>query len=240
MNKRLVKLVASFGLELPFIVHKVNVYDRKMDQIPYEERFNWIKRLLTRARKKANVNLLITGLENLPEKQGYLITPNHQGMFDMVCLFDALDQPFKIIFKKELQDVKVLNKVLHFLEYPAIDRSNLRASVKVIRQVTKELKEGTNYVIFPEGTRSKQSNQTKEFKGGSYKAAIDAKATIVPAAFINSYEVLDGKTMKKIHVGLHFFPPIPYEEYCDMTSVELAEKVRDEIQTYIDASPIRL
>ena len=46
--------------------------------------------------------------------------------------------------------------------------------------------------------------------------------------------------MKKIHVGLHFFPPIPYEEYCDMTSVELAEKVRDEIQTYIDASPIRL
>ncbi|MGX8680976.1 MAG: lysophospholipid acyltransferase family protein, partial [bacterium] len=170
MNKRLVKLVASFGLELPFIVHKVNVYDRKMDQIPYEERFNWIKRLLTRARKKANVNLLVTGLENLPEKQGYLITPNHQGMFDMVCLFDALDQPFKIIFKKELQDVKVLNKVLHFLEYPAIDRSNLRASVKVIRQVTKELKEGTNYVIFPEGTRSKQSNQTKEFKGGSYKA----------------------------------------------------------------------
>ena len=120
-----------------------------------------------------------------------MITPNHQGMFDIPVLFDAIDRPFKIVFKKELSNVIFLRDVVSFCHFPAIDRRNLRQSMKVIHQMTAEIKKGMSYAIFAEGTRSRKKNELLDFKGGSFKSAMDAKAPIVPSAMIDCYKVLD-------------------------------------------------
>ena len=69
-----------------------------------------------------------------------------------------------------------------------MDRSNLRESIKVIRQVGEDIKKGRIVVIFPEGTRSKQGNIMGEFKGGSFKAAQNAQAPIIPVAMIDCFK----------------------------------------------------
>ena len=58
----------------------------------------------------------------------------------------------------------------------------MRQAMKVIIDVSKEVEKGRNYLIFPEGTRSKNGNKIGTFKGGSFKAATKAKCPIVPVA----------------------------------------------------------
>lgn len=43
--------------------------------------------------------------------------------------------------------------------------------------VANDVKNGKNFLIFPEGTRSKNGNVIGEFKGGSFKAAIQSKVS---------------------------------------------------------------
>ena len=154
--KRLILIVLRFFFELPVLIFQLKHIKKHKDTIPFEERIDWTRRLLKKATKRARVNLTITGTEYLPETGGFFVAPNHQGLFDVLALFDSIERPFKIVFKKELLDVIFLRDVAEFMEYPAIDRTNLRASMKLMRQVKKEMSEGIPYVIFPEGTRSKK------------------------------------------------------------------------------------
>ena len=73
-----------------------------------------------------------------------------------------------------------------------MDRNDIRQSLQVIVNVTNEVKNGRNYLIFPEGTRSKMGNEMLEFKGGSFKAATKAKCPIVPVALIDSFIFIFG------------------------------------------------
>ena len=70
--------------------------------------------------------------------------------------------------------------------------------------------------------------------GGSFRCAVKAKAPIVPFAFVDSFKVLDQKGSKPVAVQLHYLPVIPYEEYKDMNTVEIADMVKSRIQAVLD------
>jgi 1-acyl-sn-glycerol-3-phosphate acyltransferase len=46
--------------------------------------------------------------------------------------------------------------------------------------------------------------------------------------------VLDQKGSKPVTVQMHYLPAIPYEEFQDMKTVEVAELVKSRIQACID------
>jgi 1-acyl-sn-glycerol-3-phosphate acyltransferase len=68
-----------------------------------------------------------------------------------------------------------------------------------------------------------------EFHGGSFRAAMKAKCPIVPVAFIDSFKVLDQKGSAPVSVKMHYLTPIPYEEYANLKTVELAALVKERI-----------
>ena len=115
-----------------------------------------------------------------------------------------------------------------------IDREDIKQSMQVIINVTKEVKAGRNYLIFAEGTRSKNGNHPQEFKGGSFKAAMKAKCPIVPVALIDSYKAFDTGSAKMLNVQVYFLKPMEYEEYKDMKKTELAELTKSRIQEAIN------
>ena len=135
--------------------------------------------------------------------------------------------------KKELAEVPFLKQVFACMKAFMIDREDIKQSMQVIINVIKEVKEGRNYLIFAEGTRSKQGNHPQEFKGGSFKAAIKAKCPIVPVALIDSYKAFDTGSIKQLKVQVHFLTPISYEEYKDMKSTEIAAEVKSRIEKTI-------
>ena len=231
--KRIIFLVIRLLYRIPGWLLTIHRYNKHKEDVSFETRFDFTQRLIRKVNEKSRVNIHCFGKENLPEEQGYLMAPNHQGLFDALILFGTHDQPFKFIVKKELMHVFVLKNVLHMVDALAIDRENIRASVKVIRQASKDMAAGTSYVIFPEGTRCRQQNKMLEFKGGTFKSVMDAKKPIVPVALIDCYKVFDNNSIEKVDAQIHYLPPIYYDEYKDMNSTEVASMVQSRVEKCI-------
>ena len=114
-----------------------------------------------------------------------------------------------------------------------LDRDDVRQAMKVISNVSKEVTEGRNYIIFAEGTRSKNGNEVEEFKGGSFKAATRARCPIVPVALIDAFKPFDTNSISPVTVQVHFLKPLYYNEYKDMKTTEIAALVKGRVQKTI-------
>ena len=172
-------------------------------------------------------------MENIPKENGFLMYGNHQGMFDVLAIAATCDNPLAAVLKKELAQVPFLKQIIACTHSFAMDREDIKQSMEVIVNVIKEVKKGRNYLIFPEGTRSRMGNKMLEFHGGSFKCALKSKCPVLPVAFIDSFNVLDQKGCKPVTVQIHYLEPILYEEYKDMNTVELAALVRSRIEETI-------
>lgn len=198
-----------------------------------EERYALIREIDAYAMKNGRIDLEIYGTENLPEENGYIIFPNHQGMFDVLVLVKAMKEPVSVVLKQELIKIPILKQVISCMGAIPLDRSDARQGMKVILQVAEEVKSGRNFIIFPEGTRSKEGNKLLTFKGGSFKSAQKAKCPIVPVALIDSYKAFDTGSIRRVRVQAHILKPLYYEEYQGMKTTEIAALVKEQIESVI-------
>ncbi len=195
-----------------------------------EKTFAFVKHCVKMCNKKGRVKVIAHGLENLPEKDGFVLFPNHQGLYDVLSFLETCPRPFSFVFKKELKDVILLKQVINCTHSLCIDRDDLRQSLGVIKEMTERVKNGENFLIFAEGTRSKLGNRMQDMKGGSFKSAVKAKAPIVPCALIDCFKPFDEKSTKQLTAQVYYLKPMYYEEYKDMTTVEIAAEVRRRIE----------
>ena len=233
MNRLALILLRNIG-KIPGAFGKLWHYAKHTDKYPEPEKWKHIQYVMGLAVKAGNVDLQVYGKENIPQENGFMLYGNHQGMFDVVAIAASCDAPLAIVYKKELRNAPVLKQIYACTNSFAMDREDVRQSLTVIQAVTKQVQSGRNYVIFPEGTRSKKGNQMGEFHGGSFRCAVKAKCPIVPMAFIDSFKVLDQKGSDRVAVQLHYLKPIPYDEYKDLKTVELADLVKSRIAEVIE------
>lgn len=212
-------------------------YAKHPEKYTWEEMYGHIADILQHAVRSGNLELKVTGVENIPTEGGFMMYGNHQGMFDVVALAATCPIPLAAVLKKELKDVPFLKQIMICTGSYPMDREDVRQSLRVIQAVTREVKEdGRHFLIFPEGTRSKQGNVMGDFHGGSFRCALKARCPIVPLCFIDCFKPLDEKGSKPLTVQLHYLPVIPYEEYKELSTVELAALVKSRIQECIDAN----
>ena len=184
--------------------------------------------------RKIGEALIQAELQNIPKENGFIFFPNHQGLFDVLAIIQVCPVPFSVVAKKELTNVPFLKQVFACMKAFMIDRDDVKQSMQVIINVIKEVKAGRNYLIFAEGTRSKDGNHPQEFKGGSFKAATKARCPIVPVALIDSFKPFDTKSISKVTVQVCFLPPLYYDEYKDMKTTEIAAIVQERIRKTIE------
>lgn len=127
----------------------------------------------------------------------------------------------------------LLKQVVAALKSIVIDREDIRQSLEVINRMAEEVKKGRNFLIFAEGTRSRNGNRLLPFKGGTFKSAVKAKCPIVPCALIDSFKPFDENSIKPVTVSLFYLPPIYYEEYSAWKTPQIADVVRQRIETAI-------
>ena len=205
-----------------------------MDKYKEEDLYAFLRWIDLHANRGGNVKIDVHGRENIPEKDGFIFYPNHQGLYDVLAIIEAFPRPFSVVAKKEVANVPFLKQVFACMKAYMIDRDDIRQSMEVIINVTKEVKNGRNYLIFAEGTRSKNGNRLGTFKGGSFKAATKARCPIVPVALIDSFKPFDTNSIKAVTVQVHFLKPLLYEEYKDMKTTEIAAEVQNRIQATIN------
>ena len=231
---RIVKLILRNIFKVPGIYVRLCRYAKNPDKYPEIERWDYVGSMVRLILPTGNIDLQVSGIENIPSQGGFMLYGNHQGMFDVVALFASCPTPLGVVYKQELRNIPFLDQVLRFTKSFALDRSNPRQGIAVMQQVQQELTQGRSYVIFPEGTRSKSSNTMGEWHSGSFKCAVKAACPIVPVAFVDCYKVLDQKGSKPVSAQVHYLEPIEYDEYKTLKTNELAELVKARVQAALD------
>lgn len=232
--KRILLMVLKNILFVPYWYWQLCYYAKHTDEISEEKKLALLKKIVRHANEGGNVEIRSYGIENIPKEESFMYFPNHQGMYDVLAILDGSPRFFSVVMKKELQNIFFLKKIFQIMKAYSIDREDVRQSMKVIQQVSQEVKDGKNFLIFPEGTRSKNGNKIGEFKGGSFKSATKAKCPIVPVAIIDSFKPFDTGSVEKVVVQVHYLEPLYYEEYKMMKTTEIAEIVSERIQKTID------
>ena len=196
-------------------------------------RYAFLHKVTPIAIRRGRIKIECHGLDNLPRETGYVMFPNHQGLFDALAIIQTHERPIVTVMKKEVKDIFLLKQIIVLLQAEVIDREDLRQSMQIITNMTRRVKAGEIFVIFAEGTRSKKGNELLEFKGGSFKSAMNARCPIVPVALIDSFKAFDTSSIKKQTVQIHYLPPLYYEEYQGMKSTEIADIVSSRIKQTI-------
>lgn len=231
--KRIALMILRSLLVLPYwFFHILQLCN--IEKYDAATRYAYLHKLVPIVNRRGRVTIECHGLENLPKENGYIMFPNHQGLFDALAFLETHDRPFVTVMKKEVKDTILLKQIIQLLQAEVIDREDIRQSMQVIMNMTRRVKEGENFLIFAEGTRSRNGNNLLEFKGGSFKSAMNAKCPIVPVALIDSFKAFDTSNIRKLTVQIHYLKPLYYDDYKGMKSTEISELVSSTIQQTIN------
>ena len=103
---RIALMVLKNIFRVPGLYIKLCRYAKNPDKYPEQEKWDHVHRIMSLAAASGNINLQITGLENIPQEPGFMLYGNHQGMFDVVAIDASCKKPLGIVYKKELKNVK--------------------------------------------------------------------------------------------------------------------------------------
>ncbi len=94
----------------------------------------------------------VRGLENLPQKQAFILLPKHQRWEDIPLLALATPRPLYYVAKYELFLNPVSDWFLHSLGGIPLNRDRPLESRRSLNIMIQVLNEGEGLVVFPEGT----------------------------------------------------------------------------------------
>jgi 1-acyl-sn-glycerol-3-phosphate acyltransferase len=176
------------------------------------------------------VRVEIKGIELTDPNQTYIFTPNHQSFIEVPLLVTFLKHNFAYLAKKELFKYPIWSQGIRLIGVVPVDRTNTQAAVESARLATAKLRHGKSYVIYPEGTRSRDGHLLP-FKKGAFMMAIEAGVPIVPVSISGSTKIMPKGEIKifpsTVYITVH--EPISTAGYSKENIAELMNRTRAKI-----------
>lgn len=175
----------------------------------------------------ARVKVDFRGGEKVKDNKRMLFVCNHQHDFDPVIIMRYFpDHDIGFIGKKEIYEkMPYIAKMMHKLHGLPIDRENDREAAKTIVNAAKLLKSGKVSIgLFPEGYAS-TTCELLPLRNGSLKVAYRAEAPIVVCVINNTRQLPKRIFRRKTKIDFRVLSVIPYEEYKDLSTIELGNKI---------------
>ncbi|MEU7901896.1 lysophospholipid acyltransferase family protein [Actinoplanes sp. NPDC049118] len=143
------------------------------------------------------------GMENLPARGGFIITPNHMSQFDPLLVAHfvyASGRWPRFLAKASIWKVPFVGFMLRKTLQIPVERGSVEA-VKSLDSLIEALHEGGVVVIYPEGTTTREPDLwPMRGKTGAARLALVTGAPVVPMATWGAQQVHDVRT-KKISLG---------------------------------------
>ena len=232
---RFIYVIIMNVFRAPYIVPKMRKEAEHPERYTEEERYRLAKHVIRLMKLSGKVHTKAYGSENLPKEGGYIMYPNHQGKYDALGIIHTHKLPCSVVMDKAKSNSFLVKEFIDLLQGKRLEKDNVRQALTIINEVAKEVLAGRRYILFPEGGYENNATNRLNFKAGSFKSAIKAKAPIVPVALIDSYKVFHGFSFKKVITQVHYLKPIYYEEYKNLKTNEIASMVQGRIQQILDA-----
>ena len=156
--------------------------------------------------------VVVEGLENLPEKGPVVIVGNHQGYADIAAYFAAFRKfQFGFVAKQGLSKIPLYGKWMPRIRSVFIERDDPRASLEAIKEGISLIEQGFSLVIYPEGTRA-LGPIPGPFMKGSLKLATKPGVPIVPVSMNGTYKMYEQTgVIRPATIRIIVHEPIPIQ-----------------------------
>lgn len=165
------------------------------------------------------------GRENIPEG-GALLCGNHTTLGDPIYVVCAVGHKpqFRVLAKAELMKIPVLGYLLKKAGIIGVERG--KADVGAVKECMRALKGGEKLLLFPEGTRVKEGEDSQAHTGAALFAT-RADVPLIPVyisprkRLFRKTSVVFGKPYKPVYEGRRPTPE-DYQRIAD----DLMERIR--------------
>jgi 1-acyl-sn-glycerol-3-phosphate acyltransferase len=190
----------------------------------------WAMRL---SRRLLGLHLDVSGMEAIDPKRSYIFMPNHLSFLDGPMMFMLIPQPVRVILKKQVFRIPVVGPGMKYVEFVPVDRKGAKGGKASIERAAWLMREkGYSFLVFPEGTRSRDG-QLQRFRRGGFFLAVESGVPIVPVSIKGTFEMMPRGSffVKKGRIQVVFHPEVPVKRYQADNLSELIDRVRTLIQT---------
>ena len=177
--------------------------------------------------KAVGVKIRVKGIQRIPEGV-CLFAANHTSSADAPAIVGAIPRRIAVLLKASLFRWPIVGQAFQSVHFIPVNRSNRESAIASVEKASEAMKAGQSFLIYPEGTRSRDG-RLQEFKKGAVVMAIKAGVPIVPMVCSGAHRVM-GKRSLAIHPGeilVEFLPPIDTSNYSFDERDELNQKVHD-------------
>lgn len=164
----------------------------------------------------ARIQISVSGLEHATPGESFVVMSNHQSLYDIPVLFQALrPRRLRMVAKTELFRVPIWSGAMRAAGFVEVDRGNRIAAMRSLDRAREAIKNGTSIWIAPEGTRS-ETGELGSFKKGGFHLAAGAGARILPIAVVGTSQILPAKGARVtdgIAVRVSVRPPVDPKDH---------------------------
>ena len=188
----------------------------------------WSRKLL----ELADVKLEVQGLSHAPPGETFVVMSNHQSVYDIPVMFQALRRRVRMVAKHELFKIPGWGPAMRLAGFVEVDRGDRAQAIRSLESARAALSHGTSIWIAPEGTRGPGGPELLPFKKGGFHMASAAGARILPVSIRGTSDVLSAhgrsvRTGQSVRVIVH--EPIATTAYSTEQREQLIADVRKAI-----------
>jgi 1-acyl-sn-glycerol-3-phosphate acyltransferase len=171
----------------------------------YDKAPRWWAALALRV---GGVRVRLHNVERMQTGEPRIFVSNHVSWFDVWTLAAVLPR-YKFVGKAELFRIPIFGRAARAAGMIAIQRDNRKSAFESYRIAAERIRAGASVVVFPEGTRGRDS-ALRQFKKGPFVLAVAAGVPIVPTIVHGTLEVMsrDSFRVRSGVVDVHFLEPI--------------------------------
>ncbi|MCK5807913.1 1-acyl-sn-glycerol-3-phosphate acyltransferase [bacterium] len=157
--------------------------------------------------KANNITVKMSGLEHIDLEQNYLILSNHQSIFDIPIVSASLPLDIRIFAKQELIHIPLFGWGMWLYDFVFVNRKKKKDAMLSLHRAADTLN-NFSFLVFPEGTRSKDG-RVHSFKTGAIEIARLSGKPVLLVAVRGSGNIMkkDSLFVSGGSIEIQIFPP---------------------------------
>lgn len=177
----------------------------------------------------AGVRIREHGREWIDPDETYLFAANHVSNADPPVLFAALGRDVRVLAKAELFRIPIFGTLLRTAGMIPVHREDRTRAIEAVEAAAAALGGGTDFLVFVEGTRSRDG-KLQSLKKGPFVMAIKAGTPVLPLV-VRGTERIQPRGSRAIRPGVvdvQYLEPVP--------TAALSFEDRDDLRGRVEAA----
>lgn len=234
------RVICTKLFKLAYELSFLPFYAKNPQKYPITRRYSHLRQITLTLDKALRLDSHIEGYSHLLalEDSGinFLMVSNHLSDYDALKMVSLCSKPISFVAKEEAKSYPFVGKAIASMDGLFLPRSDLRASLGIMKSLEERLLNKENFLIYPEGTRNKKpfESEVAPFHPGSFKGAMKAKVVILPVAVFGTFNALKpAPNYKRTLIQIKIFKPIYPQDYEGKNTEEIATLTHEMINNEV-------